>query len=86
MEEGVEEEKGWGRLDDLDGEYEICICSQKDVDEVKCYTIKVPDPEARTPLSYLISRPSAPLRSLIHGVQIIKGYQQLHPKESRSAF
>ena len=70
MEGGVEEEKGWGRLDDLDGEYEICICSQKDVDKVKCYTIKVPDHEARTPLSYLISRPSAPLRSLIHRVQI----------------
>ncbi|KAL4615682.1 hypothetical protein ACB092_07G144200 [Castanea dentata] len=69
MEERVEEEKGWGRLDDLDGEYEICICSQEGVDEVECYTIKVPDQEARTPLSYLISRPSAPLRSLIHGVQ-----------------
>ena len=40
MEEGVEEKKGWGRLDDLDGEYEICICSQKGVYEVECYTMK----------------------------------------------
>ena len=66
MEEEVEENIGWGSLDDLDGVYEICICARETIDEVKCYSIKVPNHEARAPLSYF---PAAPLNSLIHGVK-----------------
>ncbi|XP_050260856.1 uncharacterized protein LOC126705726 [Quercus robur] len=76
-----EEEKDWGRLDDLDGEYEICICARETSYEVmKCYTIKVPDHEARTPLSYFLSRPSAPLNAVIHGAQI-REYCNFTPKD-----
>ena len=68
MEGEVEENIGWGSLDDLDGEYEICICAQQLIDEVSCYTIKVPDREARPPLSYFLTRPVTPLiNSLING-------------------
>ena len=77
----VEEEKDWGRLDDLDGEYEICICARETSYEVmKCYTIKVPDHEARTPLLYFLSRPSAPLNAVIHGAQI-REYCNFTPKD-----
>ncbi|XP_075657335.1 uncharacterized protein LOC142627374 isoform X2 [Castanea sativa] len=80
MEEEVEENIGWGSLDDLDGEYEICICARKNFDGVRCYTIKVPDREARAPLSYFLTRPAAPLNLLIHGVQI-REYSNFTPKD-----
>ena len=52
------EEKGWERLE-LDGEFQICYCAA-DEDEVRCYIIKVPDPEACPPTSYF----SCPLLKL----------------------
>ncbi|XP_075675459.1 uncharacterized protein LOC142644772 isoform X1 [Castanea sativa] len=76
----MEENIGWGSLDDLDGEYEICICARNNVDGVSCYTIKVPDREARAPLSYFLTRPAAPLNLLIHGVQI-REYSNFTPKD-----
>ena len=79
MEEEVEENIGWGSLDDLDGEYEICICAQKLIDEVRCYTIKVPEREARPPLLHFLARPAAPLNSLIHGVKV-KDISNFTPK------
>nr|POE83104.1 putative f-box/kelch-repeat protein [Quercus suber] len=66
MEEEVEENIGWGSLDDLDGEYEICICAQKLIDEVRCYTIKAKDisnftPKNLTPFS--VATPKGPCTS-----------------------
>ncbi|KAK7829279.1 hypothetical protein CFP56_029567 [Quercus suber] len=52
------EEKGWERLE-LDDEFQICYCASDD-DEVRCYIIKVPDPEACPPTSYF----SCPLLNL----------------------
>uniref|UniRef100_A0A7N2N3A7 FKB95-like N-terminal Kelch domain-containing protein n=1 Tax=Quercus lobata TaxID=97700 RepID=A0A7N2N3A7_QUELO len=53
------EEKGWERLE-LDGEFQICYCAADEWDEVRCYIIKVPDPEACPPTLYF----SCPLLNL----------------------
>ncbi|XP_030943501.1 uncharacterized protein LOC115968291 [Quercus lobata] len=70
----VEVEKGDLRRsiesdDDEENEYEICVCTQHKFNEVECYKIKVPDPEAVPPLSYFCPEPHASFDSLVKGLK-----------------
>uniref|UniRef100_A0A7N2N0Y7 Uncharacterized protein n=1 Tax=Quercus lobata TaxID=97700 RepID=A0A7N2N0Y7_QUELO len=70
----VEVEKGGLRRsiesdDDEENEFEICVCTQHKFNEVECYKIKVPDPEAVPPLSYFCPGPPPSFDSLVKGLK-----------------
>ena len=55
--------------DEEENEYEICVCTQHKFNEVECYKIKVPDPEAVPPLSYFRPGPPPSFDSLVKGLK-----------------
>ncbi|XP_065627760.1 uncharacterized protein LOC136066797 isoform X2 [Quercus suber] len=73
----VEEEllKSWGKVDVVDGEFDVAFCTTSELDEAMVFTIKIPDPEACPPLLYFIDqrpRPPPPPSILNH----IKGVKK----------
>ncbi|KAF3968330.1 hypothetical protein CMV_007767 [Castanea mollissima] len=57
---GEELLKSWGKVDVVDGEFDIAFCTTSESDEAMVFTIKIPDPEACPPLSYFIQSPRPP--------------------------
>ncbi|KAK9987773.1 hypothetical protein SO802_028012 [Lithocarpus litseifolius] len=59
----VEEEEllqSWGKVDVVDGEFDIDFCARSELDEAMVFMIKIPDPEPCPPLPYFIQRPRPP--------------------------
>ena len=67
--------KSWGKVDVVDGEFDVAFCTTSELDEATVFTIKIPDPEACPPLPYFIDqrpRPPPPPSILNH----IKGVKK----------
>nr|XP_023897863.1 uncharacterized protein LOC112009762 isoform X2 [Quercus suber] len=73
----VEEEllKSWGKVDVVDGEFDVAFCTTSELDEAMVFTIKIPDPEACPPLLYFIDqrpRPPPPPSSILNHIKGVK--------------
>lgn len=67
--------KSWGKVDVVDGEFDVAFCTTSELDEAMVFTIKIPDPEACPPLPYFIDqrpRPPPPPPSILNHIKGVK--------------
>ncbi|KAF3952144.1 hypothetical protein CMV_022272 [Castanea mollissima] len=69
---GEELLKSWGKVDVVDGEFDIAFCTTSESDEAMVFTIKIPDPEACPPLSYFIQSPRPPPPPILNHIKGLK--------------